>query len=116
VWLQENFNIYVVNLFDTYHASKVLGKALSHVVTKLMRLIDTHQNSQDIRWLHSSPSTVTSQPISDTNVPTGEYDHYPKRCFSTRVQILISFFTSMIDYENRSSNVDRARRTVYGRL
>ncbi|KZT28826.1 hypothetical protein NEOLEDRAFT_1057691 [Neolentinus lepideus HHB14362 ss-1] len=24
VWLQQNFNIYVVNLFDTFHASKVL--------------------------------------------------------------------------------------------
>lgn len=26
VWLQQDFNIYVVNLFDTFHASKVLGK------------------------------------------------------------------------------------------
>jgi len=26
VWLQENFGIYVVGLFDTYHASKILGK------------------------------------------------------------------------------------------
>lgn len=25
VWLQQDFNIYVVNLFDTYHASKILG-------------------------------------------------------------------------------------------
>jgi exosome complex exonuclease RRP6 len=25
VWLQQDFNLYVVNLFDTYHASKVLG-------------------------------------------------------------------------------------------
>ncbi|THU91472.1 hypothetical protein K435DRAFT_780706 [Dendrothele bispora CBS 962.96] len=25
VWLQQDFNIYVVNLFDTFHASKVLG-------------------------------------------------------------------------------------------
>jgi exosome complex exonuclease RRP6 len=30
LWLQENFNVYVVNLFDTYQASKVLGKALFH--------------------------------------------------------------------------------------
>lgn len=30
VWLQENFNLYVVNLFDTYHASKVLGKTFSY--------------------------------------------------------------------------------------
>lgn len=30
LWLQENFNIYVVNLFDTYRASKVLSEALSH--------------------------------------------------------------------------------------
>lgn len=26
VWLQQDFDIYVVNLFDTYHASKVLGE------------------------------------------------------------------------------------------
>lgn len=26
VWLQQNFNLYIVNLFDTFHASKVLGK------------------------------------------------------------------------------------------
>lgn len=25
-WLQQDFNIFVVNLFDTYHASKVLRK------------------------------------------------------------------------------------------
>ncbi|KAF5362917.1 hypothetical protein D9758_007096 [Tetrapyrgos nigripes] len=25
IWLQQDFNIYVVNLFDTFHASKVLG-------------------------------------------------------------------------------------------
>lgn len=25
VWLQQDFNLYIVNLFDTYHASKVLG-------------------------------------------------------------------------------------------
>ena len=25
VWLQQDFNIYVVNMFDTYHASKLLG-------------------------------------------------------------------------------------------
>ena len=26
VWLQQDFNIYVVNMFDTYHASKLLGE------------------------------------------------------------------------------------------
>lgn len=25
VWLQQDFNLYIVNLFDTYHASKALG-------------------------------------------------------------------------------------------
>ncbi|KAJ3794444.1 hypothetical protein GGU11DRAFT_689806 [Lentinula aff. detonsa] len=25
VWLQQDFNIYIVNLFDTFHASKILG-------------------------------------------------------------------------------------------
>ena len=26
VWLQQNFNLYIVNLFDTFHASKVLSE------------------------------------------------------------------------------------------
>jgi len=109
VWLQENFNIYVVNLFDTYRASKMLGKALSYCHQTLF--IHTHQNSPNMGWLHSSPFTVTLRPISDTNSPTGEYDHYQKRCFPMLVQIHISFFTSMIDYENRCSTVDRVRKT-----
>ncbi|KAG6805895.1 hypothetical protein H0H93_003877, partial [Arthromyces matolae] len=25
VWLQQNFDLYIVNLFDTFHASKALG-------------------------------------------------------------------------------------------
>ena len=28
-WLQKDFGIYVVNLFDTYHATKVLGESSS---------------------------------------------------------------------------------------
>ena len=27
MWLQQDFNIYVVNLFDTFHASKLLGQS-----------------------------------------------------------------------------------------
>ena len=30
VWLQQDFSIYIVNLFDTYHASRILG-TLTHV-------------------------------------------------------------------------------------
>lgn len=26
IWLQQDFNLYIVNLFDTYHASRVLGE------------------------------------------------------------------------------------------
>jgi exosome complex exonuclease RRP6 len=27
VWLQQDFNIYIVNLFDTFHLSKLLGQS-----------------------------------------------------------------------------------------
>jgi exosome complex exonuclease RRP6 len=30
VWLQQDFNIYIVNLFDTFHASKLLGNEHDH--------------------------------------------------------------------------------------
>lgn len=29
VWLQQDLNIYIVNLFDTYHASRMLGISTS---------------------------------------------------------------------------------------
>ena len=48
------------------------------------------------------------QDIATGNVPTGEYGHY--RCSSTLVQILISFFTSMIDDEDRSSTVGKKQQ------
>lgn len=40
VWLQRDFNLYIVNLFDTYHASKVLGtrNCVSSVRIKLILL------------------------------------------------------------------------------
>ena len=34
MWLQENFGVYVVGLFDTYHASKILGKYLEDVTSE----------------------------------------------------------------------------------
>jgi exosome complex exonuclease RRP6 len=30
LWLQQDFSLYIVNLFDTYHASRVLGKLKLH--------------------------------------------------------------------------------------
>lgn len=38
IWLQQDFNLYIVNLFDTYHASKVLGKLSLFVYEKLPEL------------------------------------------------------------------------------
>lgn len=40
MWLQENFGIYVVGLFDTYHASKILGKYPENVTPRLRNLDD----------------------------------------------------------------------------
>jgi len=40
VWLQQDFNLYVVNLFDTYHATKVLGKCILFV-KNIISLIET---------------------------------------------------------------------------
>lgn len=35
MWLQQDFNLYVVNLFDTYHASKVLGTCHAPYTTRV---------------------------------------------------------------------------------
>jgi exosome complex exonuclease RRP6 len=36
VWLQQDFNIYIVNLFDTFHASKLLGQSPGPSASKLI--------------------------------------------------------------------------------
>ena len=44
IWLQQDFNLYIVNLFDTYHASKVLGMFTAHIVS--LELIPDSRLSQ----------------------------------------------------------------------
>ncbi len=40
IWLQQNFGMFVVGLFDTYHATKVLGERLQGLELKLRKLMD----------------------------------------------------------------------------
>lgn len=41
VWLQQDFGVYIVNMFDTYHASKLLGKCDGLGMRSLFSFIPT---------------------------------------------------------------------------
>lgn len=71
VWLQQDFNLYVVNLFDTYHASKVLGTSPSRSTALL--LIPEWQTSLDTALRPYWRCTAISPPTNGTNSPTGGY-------------------------------------------
>lgn len=40
IWLQRDFGIYVVGLFDTYHASRCLGYPRNSLAYLLKRFVD----------------------------------------------------------------------------
>ena len=71
VWLQQDFNIYVVNMFDTFHASKLLGEFSCAPACALLSV--DRQTFRGTVWRRSSKCIVTSFPTSDTNWLTGEY-------------------------------------------
>ena len=70
VWLQQDFNLYIVNLFDTYHASKVLGMGPLRVIEVALTL---EQTSRNMGSHHSSTCTATSLPTKGINWRIGEY-------------------------------------------
>lgn len=75
VWLQRDFGLYIVGLFDTYHATKVLG-AFGCGLPALVRLPVTYnllyvQATLSTAWRVCSPCTPTLRQTSDTSWPTG---------------------------------------------
>lgn len=136
VWLQQDFNLYVVNLFDTFHASKVLGEPISPIGPDTFfyspRAFDIFfQISLDIPWLHSFLCTATLTQTNDTNWPTGGYGvsisyfsslvsllefiafsigRSPKKCSTTHDQIPTTSSTYTTICDTRSSN--KLRRTA----
>lgn len=69
-WLQRDFNLYVVNLFDTYHASVELSELPQD--TKCRALYnDTQQTLRGNLWRIYCPRTVNSMLTNDIKRPTG---------------------------------------------
>lgn len=119
LWLQQDFDIYVVGLFDTYHATKVLRK---HVISILYQIITLTVLSILIRQTTLStlshrywPSSATSPPTSDTKWPTGEFDLFRPRCCTMRDRIHISFYTYTISCGTVCSNVHRESRISFAK-
>lgn len=59
IWLQRDFGLYVVGLFDTYHASRVLSYAGGSLAFLLKKFVDFDAQKQyqtadwRLRWANS---------------------------------------------------------------
>ncbi|KAG6811779.1 hypothetical protein H0H93_014253, partial [Arthromyces matolae] len=65
VWLQQNFDLYIVNLFDTFHASKALGDYYFFAIGVFADICK--QNFQDMDSPIFWKCIVTFPPINVTN-------------------------------------------------
>jgi hypothetical protein len=91
LWLQQDFGIYVVNLFDTYHATKVLGtcSSLSCLGGTLIMQI-SHPSPLPVFYSF----TAMSQRTSYIRRQTGAFVRFPRLCSNTLATILTIYSTS----------------------
>ncbi|KAI0671048.1 hypothetical protein C8Q78DRAFT_1190600 [Trametes maxima] len=78
VWLQQDFNLYVVNLFDTYHASKVLDFPRHGLATLLEMYCDftADKRYQLADWrIRPLPAEMLQYARSDTHFLLFIYDN-----------------------------------------
>ncbi|OAQ33436.1 hypothetical protein K457DRAFT_107077 [Linnemannia elongata AG-77] len=77
IWLQRDFGIYIVNLFDTYHASKLLefgAHSLAHLL-KLYADYDADKRYQLADWrIRPLPKEMLNYARSDTHFLLYVYD------------------------------------------
>lgn len=78
VWLQEDFDIYIVNLFDTYHATKVLEFPKFSLASLLQLYCDFEPDKryQMADWrIRPIPDEMMKYARSDTHFLLYIYDH-----------------------------------------
>ncbi|PCH40326.1 hypothetical protein WOLCODRAFT_162269 [Wolfiporia cocos MD-104 SS10] len=78
VWLQQDFNLYIVNLFDTYHASKVLDFPRHSLATLLEMYCDftADKRYQLADWrIRPLPEEMLTYARSDTHFLLYIYDN-----------------------------------------
>ncbi|KAG0008149.1 exosome nuclease subunit, partial [Entomortierella chlamydospora] len=77
IWLQRDFGVYIVNMFDTYHASKLLefgSHSLAHLL-KLYADYDADKRYQLADWrIRPLPKEMLSYARSDTHFLLYIYD------------------------------------------
>ncbi|KAI0643061.1 ribonuclease H-like domain-containing protein [Trametes meyenii] len=78
VWLQQDFNLYIVNLFDTYHASKILDFPRHGLATLLEMYCDftADKRYQLADWrIRPLPAEMLQYARSDTHFLLFVYDN-----------------------------------------
>ncbi|EMR11807.1 hypothetical protein PNEG_00233 [Pneumocystis murina B123] len=78
IWLQRDFGLYIVGLFDTYHATKILefeGHSLAFLLKKYVNF-NTDKRYQLADWrIRPLPEEMLSYARSDTHFLLYIYDH-----------------------------------------
>lgn len=119
LWLQQDFDIYVVGLFDTYHATKVLCESANRCVVNGTRkkaddLSLRAQASRNTRWRSCFSIIATLWLISDIRWPIGGSDPCPRRCCITLGRTRTSCSTFTTNYGIPCSSAQRGARIRSG--
>ncbi|KAK4051155.1 exosome nuclease subunit [Microbotryomycetes sp. JL201] len=78
IWLQRDFGLYVVGLFDTYHATHVLGYQQHSLASLLQRFVgfEADKRYQIADWrIRPLPQEMLHYARSDTHFLLDVYDH-----------------------------------------
>ncbi|GAA95376.1 uncharacterized protein L969DRAFT_92370 [Mixia osmundae IAM 14324] len=88
IWLQRDFGLYIVNLFDTYHATVVLSygqRSLASLLTKYTHFVpDKRYQLADWR-LRPLPQEMIDYARSDTHYLLNIYDHLRRALIATKL-------------------------------
>lgn len=98
IWLQRDFGLYIVGLFDTYHATRILGfeaHSLAFLLKKYANF-DTDKRYQLADWrIRPLPEEMLSYARSDTHFLLYIYDHLKNELLKSSTQnLLLSVFSA----------------------
>ncbi|KAL0578562.1 exosome nuclease subunit [Marasmius crinis-equi] len=118
VWLQQDLNLYIVNLFDTYHASKVLGFP-RHGLANLLEMYcdftpDKRYQLADWR-IRPLPEEMLDYARSDTHFLLYIYDNLRNALIDRAQSLSVSEDSGMIASTSKSDPLHALIREVLAR-
>ena len=111
-WLQRDFGLYLVSLFDTYHASNILqfpSKSLAYLLLKYVN-IEADKKYQLADWrIRPLPSEMLAYARSDTHYLLYIYDRLRRDIHTRSTQLNRDLLTDVLDASRKTALITYRR-------